>query len=77
MQGYLREENPGKYQNVACVRANAQKHLPNYFRGRQLEKMFFLFPVREEAIFTIKNEFYRIHILKWRIIDDGSSTVIS
>ena len=43
---FLRESNPGEYLNVACVRANAMKHLPNYFRKGQLERMFFLFPVR-------------------------------
>ena len=40
----LREENPGKYQNVACIRTNAMKYIPNYFRKGQLSKMFFLFP---------------------------------
>lgn len=40
----LREQNPGKYQNVACIRANAMKYLPNFFEKGQLSKMFFLFP---------------------------------
>lgn len=40
----LREENPGKYQNVACIRTNAMKYLPNFFKKGQLSKMFFLFP---------------------------------
>ncbi|KAL6052209.1 tRNA (guanine-N(7)-)-methyltransferase [Balamuthia mandrillaris] len=42
----LREEHAqeGLYQNVACVRINAMKHLPNYFRKGQLQKLFFLFP---------------------------------
>ncbi|XP_032296957.1 tRNA (guanine-N(7)-)-methyltransferase [Coturnix japonica] len=40
----LRAANPGRYQNVACVRANAMKHLPHLFRKGQLSKMFFLFP---------------------------------
>ena len=40
----LREENPGQYQNIACIRTNAMKYLPNYFRKGQLSKMFFLFP---------------------------------
>lgn len=48
-EGYLREEHPGAYQNVACIRANAMKHLPNYFFKGQIEKMFFLFPVTERA----------------------------
>lgn len=40
----LREQNPGKYQNIACIRTNAMKFLPNFFRKGQLKKMFFLFP---------------------------------
>ena len=40
----LRVEHPGQYQNVACIRTNAMKYLPNYFRKGQLSKMFFLFP---------------------------------
>jgi len=47
---YLREESGGgKYGNAACIRLNAMKHLPHYFRPGQLEKMFFLFPVRFAA----------------------------
>ena len=40
----LREEFPGKYQNIACIRTNAMKYLPNFFKKGQLSKMFFLFP---------------------------------
>lgn len=40
----LRECNPGCYQNIACIRTNAMKYLPNYFKKGQLTKMFFLFP---------------------------------
>ncbi|KAM9799923.1 tRNA (guanine-N(7)-)-methyltransferase isoform X2 [Syngnathus typhle] len=40
----LRESNPGSYQNIACLRSNAMKYLPNFFRKGQLSKMFFLFP---------------------------------
>ncbi|XP_077460025.1 tRNA (guanine-N(7)-)-methyltransferase [Stigmatopora argus] len=40
----LRETNPGNYQNVACLRSNAMKYLPNFFKKGQLCKMFFLFP---------------------------------
>jgi len=42
----LRLEHPGQYGNVNCVRTNAMKYLPNYFKKGQLTKMFFLFPVR-------------------------------
>nr|XP_033795857.1 tRNA (guanine-N(7)-)-methyltransferase isoform X2 [Geotrypetes seraphini] len=40
----LRESNPNHYQNIACIRSNAMKYLPNFFRKGQLKKMFFLFP---------------------------------
>ena len=32
------------YQNVACIRTNAMKHLPNFFEKGQLSTLFFLFP---------------------------------
>ncbi|THH11028.1 hypothetical protein EW145_g934 [Phellinidium pouzarii] len=34
----------GPYQNVAVIRANAMKFLPNYMQKGQLSKIFFLFP---------------------------------
>ena len=34
----------GPYQNIAVIRANAMKFLPNYMYKGQLSKMFFLFP---------------------------------
>ncbi|MFH4980179.1 hypothetical protein AB6A40_006888 [Gnathostoma spinigerum] len=40
----LREQKPGCYTNIACLRTNAMKYLPNYFHRHQLEKMFFLYP---------------------------------
>eukprot|EP00741_Cyanophora_paradoxa_P025066 tig00000342_g24194.t1 len=40
----LRAEHPGKYGNVAVVRANAMKYIANWIPGHQLEKIFFLFP---------------------------------
>uniref|UniRef100_A0A452HJF5 tRNA (guanine-N(7)-)-methyltransferase n=1 Tax=Gopherus agassizii TaxID=38772 RepID=A0A452HJF5_9SAUR len=40
----LRASHPGQYQNIACIRSNAMKHLPNFFHKGQLAKMFFLFP---------------------------------
>ena len=32
----LRHENPGKYQNIACIRSNAMKYIPNYFHKAQV-----------------------------------------
>uniref|UniRef100_A0A8D0BPD3 tRNA (guanine-N(7)-)-methyltransferase n=1 Tax=Salvator merianae TaxID=96440 RepID=A0A8D0BPD3_SALMN len=40
----LRASHPGQFQNIACIRSNAMKHLPNFFHKGQLRKMFFLFP---------------------------------
>ncbi|KAK2141683.1 hypothetical protein LSH36_1057g00087 [Paralvinella palmiformis] len=60
----LREQHPGKYQNIACIRTNAMKYLPNYFRKAQLSKMFFLFP----------DPHFKKTKHKWRII---SSTLLA
>ena len=56
----LRIQNPGSYLNVACIRSNAMKYLPNFFGAGQLEKMFFLFP--DPHFKSRKN--------KWRIINE-------
>ena len=32
----LRHQHPLMYQNVACIRTNAMKYLPNYFRKGQV-----------------------------------------
>jgi len=40
----LRSNNPGQFGNVACLRTNAMKYLPNYFEKHQLSKIFFLYP---------------------------------
>lgn len=32
----LRVQHPGQYENVACLRTNAMKYLPNYFRKGQV-----------------------------------------
>ncbi|KAH9412864.1 tRNA (guanine-N(7)-)-methyltransferase [Dermatophagoides pteronyssinus] len=40
----LRIQNPGQFNNINCIRSNAMKYLPNFFRKSQLSKIFFLFP---------------------------------
>ncbi|XP_043269237.1 tRNA (guanine-N(7)-)-methyltransferase [Venturia canescens] len=55
----LRSLNPGKYGNIACLRTNAMKYLPNYFRKGQLKKMFFLYP----------DPHFKKAKHKWRIIN--------
>ncbi|POS87891.1 hypothetical protein EPUL_000407 [Erysiphe pulchra] len=34
----------GIYQNIACIRANSMKFLPNFFEKQQLSKIFLCFP---------------------------------
>ncbi|CAD7696831.1 unnamed protein product [Ostreobium quekettii] len=53
----LRQQHPGQYTNISCVRSNAQKYLPNYFRKGELEKMFFLFP---DPHFKVSNHRRRV-----------------
>merc|ERR1712244_206824 len=56
----LRSQNPGQFTNVACLRGNAMKYLPNFFRKGQLTKMFFLFP----------DPHFKKSKHKWRIINE-------
>ena len=62
----LREEHEkeGSYGNIAVIRANAMKHLTNFFYKAQLSKMFFLFP----------DPHFKKEKRKWRII---SPTLLS
>uniref|UniRef100_A0A8C5LME6 tRNA (guanine-N(7)-)-methyltransferase n=1 Tax=Leptobrachium leishanense TaxID=445787 RepID=A0A8C5LME6_9ANUR len=60
----LRLSHPGQYQNIACIRSNAMKYLPNFFKKSQLSKMFFLFP----------DPHFKKTKHKWRII---SSTLLA
>ncbi|KAF7489307.1 tRNA (guanine-N(7)-)-methyltransferase [Sarcoptes scabiei] len=54
----LRNQNIGQYKNINCLRSNAMKYLPNFFRKSQLSKMFFLFP----------DPHFKKQKHKWRII---------
>ncbi|KAM6100957.1 tRNA (guanine-N(7)-)-methyltransferase [Pterocles gutturalis] len=60
----LRGGRPPRCTNAACLRANAMKHLPHFFRKAQLTKMFFLFP----------DPHFKRTKHKWRII---SPTLLS
>ncbi|XP_053674015.1 tRNA (guanine-N(7)-)-methyltransferase [Anopheles nili] len=55
----LRQLHQGKYENIACIRTNAMKYLPNFFRKHQLEKLFFLYP----------DPHFKKAKHKWRIIN--------
>ncbi|CAG4911319.1 tRNA (guanine-N(7)-)-methyltransferase [Colias croceus] len=55
----LRKQNENEYQNIAVLRTNAMKYLPNFFRKGQLKKMFFLYP----------DPHFKKAKHKWRIIN--------
>jgi len=57
----LRAQHPGQYTNIACIRGNAMKYLPNFFTKGQLSKMFFLFP----------DPHFKKAKHKWRIINES------
>lgn len=38
----LRQQNPGQYENVACIRSNAMKYLPNFFNKGQVRSVTFV-----------------------------------
>lgn len=56
----LRKMYTGHYENIAVLRTNAMKYLPNYFHEGQIEKMFFLYP----------DPHFKKSKYKWRIIND-------
>lgn len=60
----LRKLNPGQYQNIACLRSNAMKYLPNFFKKGQLSKMCFLYP----------DPHFKRSKHKWRIINTALLT---
>ena len=57
----LRHQNPGLYTNIAVLRTNAMKYLPNFFKKGQLSKLFFLYP----------DPHFKKSKHKWRIISPG------
>jgi len=63
----LRAIHVGQYGNVACLRTNAMKYLPNFFRKGQLSKMFFLYP----------DPHFKKAKHKWRIINSALLTEYS
>lgn len=58
----LRSENPGQYENIACIRSNAMKYFPNIFKKAQLTKMFFLYP----------DPHFKRNKHRWRVINRAS-----
>ncbi|XP_055390086.1 tRNA (guanine-N(7)-)-methyltransferase isoform X2 [Condylostylus longicornis] len=57
----LRKLHAGKYNNIACLRTNAMKYLPNFFEKAQLSKIFFLYP----------DPHFKKAKHKWRIINQS------
>ena len=55
----LQHNHPALYSNIAVLRMNAMKYLPNLFHKAQLHKMFFLFP----------DPHFKKTKHKWRIIN--------
>lgn len=53
----LRDEEPGSYQNAACLRTNCMRYLPNFFEKSQMDKIFICFP---DPHFKTKNHRRRI-----------------
>ena len=53
-----KENKKVDYSNVACIRANAMKHLPFFFAKGQLKKAFILFP----------DPHFKKQKLKWRVV---------
>jgi tRNA (guanine-N7-)-methyltransferase len=61
----LRRSRQSEYQNVACVRANAMRSLPNYFRRAQLRAMVFAFP---DPHFKAQN--FRRRLIQRHLLDE-------
>ncbi|KAJ8970801.1 hypothetical protein NQ317_015878 [Molorchus minor] len=57
----LRSQNPGDFENIACIRTNAMKYLPNFFKKGQLQKIFFLYP----------DPHFKKAKHKWRIVNQN------
>lgn len=63
----LRHMHPDQYRNIACLRTNAMKYLPNFFAKHQLSKIFFLYP----------DPHFKRSKHKWRIISQPLLTEYS
>ncbi|KKY34918.1 putative intermediate filament protein [Diaporthe ampelina] len=44
LRNQSRQKGSNDYQNIACLRANSMKFLPNFFKKSQLSKIFICFP---------------------------------
>ena len=60
----LRHLHENEYKNIACLRTNAMKYLPNFFVKGQLSKIFFLYP----------DPHFKKAKHKWRIINQALLT---
>ncbi|CAD5209089.1 unnamed protein product [Bursaphelenchus xylophilus] len=54
----LRHNEPGKWENICCLRTNAMRFLSHFFQKGQLSRMFFLYP----------DPHFKKSKHKWRII---------
>ncbi|XP_054640744.1 tRNA (guanine-N(7)-)-methyltransferase isoform X3 [Dunckerocampus dactyliophorus] len=63
----LRESKPGSYQNIACIRSNAMKYLPNFFfKGQGL--VYTITDVEEVHLWMVKH--FSEHPLFTRVPDE-------
>ncbi|XP_053083266.1 tRNA (guanine-N(7)-)-methyltransferase isoform X2 [Pangasianodon hypophthalmus] len=64
----LRASEPGKYQNIACLRSNAMKYLPNFFtKGQGL--VYTMTDVEEVHVWMVKH--FTEHPLFSRVSEEG------
>jgi len=49
----LRSQNPGQYQNIACLRTNAMKYLPNYFYKGQVNRKNCWYTLKDRIVYTL------------------------
>lgn len=58
----LRVQHPDQYQNIAVLRTNAMKYLPNFFHKGQVQ-IFFLYLLKDLWDNTIKHRIRYLYML--------------
>ncbi|VUZ50191.1 unnamed protein product [Hymenolepis diminuta] len=46
----LRQNHPGNYQNIACIRTNAMKYLPNFFKKARSHAHALIRPIGKDVL---------------------------
>jgi tRNA (guanine-N7-)-methyltransferase len=60
----LRSQHPGKYQNIACLRTNAMKYLPNYFNKGQVCLIYINMSIHDIRTF-FKQRMIIFYLIPW------------